>query len=384
MLEGTTVLDLSSVGPAARCSRVLADYGADVVKIGPVPRHEGVQIHPPFHSYSAGRGYRRALFDFKDPSGRDAFVALACKADVVIESFRPGVVDRLGIGYADLSAGNPGLVYCSTSGYGQQGPASQRAGHDLNYLAVGGFLHCSTRRADGGPPTPGATVADSAAGGMQAAVAILAALLRRARTGQGEYLDVSVAEGVLALMALHIDEHLATGAEPGPGSNVLTGRYACYDCYQARDGAWLAVGAIEAAFWANLCRALGLDKLVERQYDDDAQDELRVELARVFAGRDRQHWLDLLLDADTCVTPVYSIDELVVDEQVAARGVFGEAEHPAEGRLRQVTPLLAGQERADGCVQLPDPGATHTRELLAAAGLGEDELEALFADGAVA
>jgi alpha-methylacyl-CoA racemase len=227
-------------------------------------------------------------------------------------------------------------------------------------------------------------VADSAAGGMQAAVAILAALLRRARTGQGEYLDVSVAEGVLALMALHVDEHLATGAEPGPGSNVLTGRYACYDCYQARDGAWLAVGAIEAAFWANLCRALGLDKLVQRQYDDDAQDELRAELARVFAGEDRQHWLDLLLDADTCVTPVYSIDELVDDPQFAARGVFGTAEHPAEGRLRQVAPLMAGQQGADGSVQLPDPGATHTRELLGAAGLGAEALDELFDSGAVA
>jgi len=144
------------------------------------------------------------------------------------------------------------------------------------------------------------------------------------------------------------------------------------------------VGAIEAAFWANLCRALGLDKLAQRQYDDDAQEELRAELARVFAGEDRQHWLDLLLDADTCVTPVYSIDELVDDPQFAARGVFGTAEHPVEGRLRQVTPLLAGQQRGDDRVQLPDPEVTHTRELLGAAGLGAEALDELFDSGAVA
>src|SRR5437867_7290167 len=151
LLAGVTVLDLSSVGPAARTSRWLADYGARVVKVGPPPRQSGVQIVPPFYAYSGHRGMRRVLLDLKSPAGRDAFLRLAARADVVIESFRPGVADRLGIGDAAVRAANPRIVYCSTSGYGQSGPRARWAGHDLNYLAAGGYLDCSGRAAGGGP-----------------------------------------------------------------------------------------------------------------------------------------------------------------------------------------------------------------------------------------
>src|SRR3954453_3452809 len=185
MLDGVTVLDLASVGPAARTSRWLADYGARVVKVGPPPKQSGVQIVPPFYAYSGHRGMERVLLDLKSDAGRDAFLRLAARADVVIESFRPGVVDRLGIGAADVRAHNTGVVYCSTSGYGQTGPRSQWAGHDLNYLAVGGYLDCSGRGADGGPALPGATVGDAAGGARQAVISVLAALVHRAATGEG-------------------------------------------------------------------------------------------------------------------------------------------------------------------------------------------------------
>src|SRR6476620_1449729 len=190
LLEGVTVLDLSSVGPAARTSRWLADYGARVVKVGPPPKQSGVQIVPPFYAYSGHRGMERVLLDLKSPAGRDAFLRLAAKADVVIESFRPGVVDRLGIGPDTVRAHNACIVYCSTSGYGQTGPRSQWAGHDLNYLAVGGYLACSGPDPEGGPALPGATVADSAVGVIQAVIAILAARVARNATGEGATLDV--------------------------------------------------------------------------------------------------------------------------------------------------------------------------------------------------
>ena len=260
-LAGVTVLDLSTVGPAARCTRLLADYGARVVKVGPVPSADASPIEPQFFAYSGHRGMRRVLVDLKDSDGREAFLTLAGAADVVVESFRPGVVDRLGIGYTAVSAVNPGVVYCSTSGYGQTGPAAQWAGHDIDYLAVGGYLAMSGPGEGGAPPLPGATVADAAAGGMQAALAITAALAGRAGTGVGAYLDVSVAEGVLWLMSLPVDEQLALGGEIGPGHDVLSGRYACYGTYRAGDGKWLAVGAIEAKFFANLCGALGCPEL---------------------------------------------------------------------------------------------------------------------------
>jgi alpha-methylacyl-CoA racemase len=382
-LDGLTVLDLSSVGPAARASRMLADYGATVIKVGPTARKRAVQIEPPYFSYGAGRGTRRIRIDLKAPEGTQVFLRLAAKADVVIESFRPGVTARMGIGYEDLKRVNPGIVYCSTSGYGQNGPYAKWAGHDLNYLALGGFLHCSGRREDGGPTIPGATVADSAAGGMQAVIAILAALLRRTVTGLGQYLDVSVADGVLALMSLHIDEYLATGNQPGPGTNILTGRYACYDVYQARDGKWLAVGAIEPAFFANLCKALELEEWIPHQTDDASQVEIRTAFRNAFRRRDRDHWVSKLGPGNACVAPVYAMPELVEDPQFLARKAFMEAKHEVHGSFRQVGPVLAGGEREQNTYQVPPSSATETDALLRGVGMTEQEIETLRGDGVV-
>jgi len=383
-LDGITVLDFATVGPAARCSRILADYGATVVKIGAPPSKAGVQIEPVFHAYSAGRGMKQVRIDLKAPAGKAAFFELAKSADVVIESYRPGVVKRLGIAYDDVRAVNPRIVYCSTSGYGQDGPASQWAGHDLNYLAVGGFLACSTPREDGGPPIPGATVADSAAGGMHAVIAILAALVRRSQTGEGEYLDVSVADGVLQLMALTIDEHLATGTTPGPRHDVLTGRYAFYDNYATQDGKWLSVAAIEPRFWANLCRSLDLERWASHQYDDAVQDEIRADLRAAFAQKTRDVWAAELGPADTCVAPVLQVAELADDPQYTARGVFSDVVHPEQGTFRQVAPVLAGMERAAAPVAVRGGAGSDTAELLRGAGMPDPEIEKLLNEGVVA
>jgi alpha-methylacyl-CoA racemase len=385
VLEGTLVLDLSTVGPAARASRWLADYGADIVKVGPVPKADGwLPIEPPYHSYGAHRGMRQSRFDLKSDAGREAFLRLAASADVVIESFRPAVVDRMGIGYEAVRARNPRVVYCSTSGYGQDGPRAQWTGHDLNYLGVSGFLHCSERSADGGPPIPGATVADSAGGGMHAVIAILAALVRRERTGDGAYLDVSVADGMLSLMSLAVDEHLAESTQPGPGTNILTGRYACYDVYETRDGRWITVAAIEPVFWANLCRLLGLEQWTAHQTDDDRQDEIRADLRRVLLGKDRDEWIATLAPHDTCVAPVLTIEEVVRDEQLAHRGAIVEAKHPAKGSLRQVGPVLAGSVRSAQPYPAGDLATTCTAQLLRDAGLTAGEIDDLLDAGVVA
>jgi alpha-methylacyl-CoA racemase len=383
LLDGTTVLDLSTVGPATRCSRLLADYGARVIKVGPPPKAGATPLVPPFHAYSGQRGLERAEIDLKAPAGRDAFLRLAATADVVLESFRPGVMDRLGLGYDEVRAAHPGIVYCSTSGYGQTGPYAARAGHDLNYLAAAGYLHMSGRGSGGRPPLPGATVADIAAGGMAAAVAILAALVGRHRTGEGVHLDVAVAEGVLWMLSLYVDEYLATGEVPGPGHYILTGRYACYEVYGARGGGWLAVAAIEPVFWANLCRALGLERWSGHQSDDAVQDEIRADLRRVFAERTRDEWVRLLADADTCVAPVLTVPDVVDDPQVQARGAVVEAQRDGEPPFRQLGPLLAGTVRQPRYA-LPDPEATATAALLAGAGLSPAEIEALAADGVIA
>lgn len=381
-LEGITVLDLASVGPAARASRWLADYGANVVKVGPVPRDGGVQITPPSYAYSAHRGMRRVLVDLKSEQGREAFLRLAETADVIIESFRPGVVRRLGIDYDAVRSSNPRIVYCSTTGYGQDGPRSDWAGHDLNYLAVGGYLHCSGTSAGGGPALPGATVADSAAGGLHAVASICAALVGRAKNGEGAYLDVSIADGTLSLMSLAVDEYFATGTEPGPRHGLLTGRYAWYDVYETADGRWVAVAAIEARFFDNLCRALGCDNWIGHQYDEEAVAAMRQDFAAAFAYRSRDEWVAELGPADTCVSPVYDVVELTADPQYLARGGFVEVEHPVEGPIRQVGCVLAGQVAADA-QEVPDMGASHTEKVLQEAGFSAADIADLVAEGVI-
>ncbi len=384
MLSGVTVLDLASVGPAARTSRWLADYGARVVKVGPPPRRSGVQIVPPFYAYSGHRGMERVLLDLKQPPGRDAFLKLAVRADVVIESFRPGVVDRLGIGPADVRALNPGVVYCSTTGYGQSGPRSQWAGHDLNYLAVGGYLDCSGRSTEGGPALPGATIGDAAGGGMQAVIAILAALVQRAATGEGATLDVSVADGVVALMSLYVDEYLATGEIPGPGHNILTGRYACYDVYGCADGRWIAVGAIEPHFFANLCRALGCEQWLEHQADDAAQDAMRADFRAAFARRTRDEWVAELGPADTCVSEIATVPELVAAGHFRDRGVFTSASADGHGDFEQVGWVLAGMDRAQPGPVVRDATVTDTDALLREVGYSASEIATLREEGVAA
>ena len=382
LLEGVTVLVLASVGPAARAARWLADWGATVVEVGPIPRDRDLQITPPTHAYAAHRGMRRLMVDLQAENGRDAFLRLAAKADVVIESFRPGVVDRLGVGYEAVRVLNPGIVYCSTTGYGQTGPRSSWAGHDLNYLAVGGYLHCSGRDERGGPALPGATVADSAAGGLHAVAAVCAALVARAATGEGVHLDVSVADGVLALMSLVIDEHLAEGVQPGPREGLLTGRYAWYDLYQAADGGWLAVAAIEAKFFANLCHILGCEQWIDRQYDDDVET-MRADFTAAFASRNRDDWVAELAPADACVSPVLDVPGVVADGQYGARGAFVEVAHPTSGRLRQVGAPLARQ--VDPVVlEIPDWTATATEELLVEVGVAPDTVTAWRTEGVIA
>jgi alpha-methylacyl-CoA racemase len=378
-LAGITVLDHSTVGPASRCTQILGDLGAQVIKIGPVG---GDRWPPPWFAYGAGRRTKRARFDLKSDRGRGAFLALASQADVIVDSFRPGVADKLGVGFEAVHVHNPRLIYCATSGYGQFGPYRDRAGHDINYLAIGGFLATQGTRADGGPAIPGATVADSAGGGMHAAIAILAALVRRTHSHDGVFLDVSTTEGVLALTSLNVDEYLATGVEPGPGTGLLTGRYACYEVYEARDGKWLAVGAIEPKFFANLCNALGLSHLAADQMNDEKQEELKRQIAEAFSRRDRDEWVLLLGDADCCVTPVLSIAEVSEDVHLNARDVFSEIDGPQGKKTRQVAPVISGALR-ESHYEAVSQSSSDTAQLLSAAGLDDEEISSLLEAGAI-
>lgn len=382
-LSGYTVLDLASVGPAARASRILADYGMRVLKVAPVAAQGAKQVDPVFHAYGAGRGTQKIRVDLKSDAGRAVIQRLAAQADVLIESYRPGVAARLGVGYEDIKAHNAGIIYCSTSGYGQDGPYSGWVGHDINYLAVGGFLACSGRDAEGRPAIPGATVADGAGGGMHAALSIMGALLARGRSGEGAYLDVAITDGVLNLMSLYIDQYLATGEETRPNSSVLTGKYAWYGVYSTADAKHLAVGAIESHFFRNLCRLLELEQYSAFQYEAGKQEEMKQAFASRFKMRQRDEWVTLLAGQDTCVAPVLSIPEVTADAHLRARRSFIPARHPQQGLFEQLAPVLAGGDRHESEHVVGASGATDTDAVLVAAGFGGEEIDGLRAAGII-
>lgn len=368
LLEGVVVVDLSGVGPGSRCSRVLADFGATILKVRPPVGSAVLEI--PSYAYGGGRGFHTLRVDLKSERGRNLVLRLAQGADVFLESYRPGVARRLGLAFEDVSAVKPDIVYCSISGFGQCGPYAGWAGHDLNYQALAGVLGTTSRRADGGPAIPGVTIGDGAGGGMHAALSILAALAARSKddTASARCLDVSVTEGVLYLNSLHVDRYLRTGEEAGPGNTLTTGQFACYDVYPARDGKWLAVGAIEARFFANLCRELGCETWIDQQYDDAVQDLIRADFHRRFASKDRDLWVDQLASKDTCVSPIYDVTEVVHDAHLIARGVFADWNDPELGHIKQVGSILAGGT--------PDAGMD-TSEILRVMGMNESEISEL-------
>lgn len=336
MLDSCTLVDFSSMGPGPRCTRLLADYGMRVIKVRP-PAGGTRMLDAPWYSYSASRGIPQVHVDLKQEAGRRLVHRMLQRADVLVESYRPGVASRLGLGYDDVKAANEAIVYCSVSGFGQSGPYSQWPAHDLNWLALGGFLHAGSRRANGAPALPGAVVAD-ASGGYCAAVAILAALVRKAATGQGSYLDVSVIDSVLRVMQYVVDGQLAGDREAGTPAAMLTGGRACYDIYQAADGRWLSVAAIEPHFWAALCKGLGLEHRIPDQHEPSLQDVLREELSRAFATRDSDEWLRALGPV-ACVAPVNSAADVLRDPHLLHRPLTVDVN--VEGQpVRQMAPRL--------------------------------------------
>jgi alpha-methylacyl-CoA racemase len=373
-LAGIRVLDLCTVGPGARAAALLADLGADVIKVGPPAAAN--RIVAADWAYSAARGTRRIGIDLKDPRGREAFLALVQRADVVLEGFRPGVSARLGIGFEDVSNINGKIVYASLTGYGQDGPYAQWAGHDVNYQAVGGVLGLQGLDGNGTPSLPGATWADSAGGGFHAVMSICAALVGDPATRQATHLDVSATDGVVSAMSLALDEHLATGVEHQPGSSILTGRYACYGVYACADGKHVAVGAIEAVFWRNLCRLLELGHLADLQRDDKQQDQVRSALAAKFASGDRDDWVKLLGPADTCVSPVLAPHEVVVDKHLVARGSVASVQSGG-APSRQISRMLAGAVRP-GQETGTAVAMTQPRELLREAGFDDPTIDTLL------
>ena len=393
-LEGIRVLDLSRLAPGPFCTMLLADLGADVIVVEAPPNamRSGLRVEQVIDAdvlergaaYNAlGRNKRSIILDLRQDAARQVFYRLAATADVVLEGFRPGVVKRLGVDYDTLASVNPRLVYCSLSGYGQDGPYSGLPGHDINYIAVAGMLDMVGR--PGEPPAiPLNVVADYAAGGLQAAYAILAALLARDKTGRGQRLDIAMSDGVMYLLAAAFSQYLASGRVERRGEGMLNGGVPYYNVYQTKDGGWLAVGCLEAHFFANLCRALDCDDLMPFQYDASHHDETFRRLRERFLTKTRDEWFELLKDVDACVTPVHSLADAVADQHNQQRGMVVEVEHPTLGKVRQVG-IATKLSETPGRVRTtaPRPGQ-HTDEVLSQAELTAAEIASLRQSGAIA
>ncbi len=320
-LAGVRVLDLTRLLPGAFCTLQLADMGADVIKVeepgsGDYMRWTPPQVDGQSALFDAlNRNKRSVALDLKTEGGRDALLRLVETADVLVEGNRPGVMDRLGLGWSALHGRNPRLVMCSITGYGQDGPFAARAGHDINYMATAGALGLNGER--DGPPVPLAVqVADIGGGGLQPAVAILGALVGVQRGGEGRWIDASMTDGAVQWLALAFAAH-AAGEVVARGDQRLAGRYACYRVYACKDGRFYSVGALEPKFWSALCGALGRPDLVDRQFSDDT--DVHQEMERVFASRTRAEWESVLSSADACCEPVLDLDEVPSHPQIAAR-----------------------------------------------------------------
>jgi crotonobetainyl-CoA:carnitine CoA-transferase CaiB-like acyl-CoA transferase len=384
-LDGLRVLDLTRLLPGPYATQLLADAGAEVIKIEDTGSGDYARLMPPYTEAGTGavfdavnRGKKGVALDLKSDGGQDAFLRLAAEADVVIESFRPGVVDRLGVDYGTVSDRNDDIVYCSITGYGQDGPLADSVGHDLNYVGRAGMLDLTREDEESKPQIPGYTVADLA-GGLFAAFSVVSALLtRELGNGSGEYIDVSMTDVVLSFSQAVV-QPVFDGESPRPGESELTGGLPWYDVYQTADGSYVTFAALEPQFYRTFCEAVDRPDLIDAHSTTDAaeREALREELAEIFGSRTREDWTEALSGVEASVEPVYTLAEAIEDDQVAARDLVWDENRPRIG-----FPALGTDAPEDRGRPAPAQGE-HTGQVLREVGYEAEEIESLAAEGAV-
>jgi crotonobetainyl-CoA:carnitine CoA-transferase CaiB-like acyl-CoA transferase len=411
-LAGIRVLDLSRLLPGGFCSLLLADFGAEVLKVEDTGMGDYIRWSPPYYQgaqdsarsalfLALNRNKRSVRLDLKSDGGREALLRLVREYDVVLESFRPGVLDRLGVGYERMREENPGIVYCAISGYGQAGPRRDASGHDMNYLGLAGLLGLTGARG-GEPMQAGGQIADIGGGALMAAFGILAALRERDGSspqpaagghaacagnhgsGEGQLVDVSMFDGSLSWLAMVAATYFADGLLPRRGELPLAGGLVCYRPYECADG-WVSLGALEPKFWQAWCRGVGREDLIESQFERPGS-AAHEQVVEVFRGRTRAQWEAFAREHDCCLEPVLDLDEALSSELVAAREMVVELAQPGSERtVRQLgVPVKLSRTPGDHA-QLPGPAlGEHTEEVLLAAGYSAEQVAQLIESGAAA
>jgi crotonobetainyl-CoA:carnitine CoA-transferase CaiB-like acyl-CoA transferase len=382
-LTGIRILDLTRLLPGGVLTALLGDLGADVIKIEEPVLGDYMRWEEPrtgaesAASWIVGRNKRSVGVDLKSPEGVELFLSLAEHADVVIEGFRPGVVDRLGVGFEAVRARNPRIVYASLTGYGSDGPMRDAAGHDINYISYAGVLGMTGP--PGGPVCPPGVQVGDLGGATILGIGLLAALHGATTSGQGSHVEVAMYDAALAWTSIHAGEFWASGHVPDPGRMLLNGRYPCYNVYRCADGRFLSLGAVEQKFWENFCSVVERPDLVDRRADESARDEV----AAVIATRSRDEWMALLEKAEACVAPVLDLGEALAHPMARARHMVRDAQLEPGGQETALT--LGTAVRIDGRTRptgTPPPAlGADTRTIAREAGLTDDQIDLLMARG---
>ncbi|HKH40470.1 MAG TPA: CaiB/BaiF CoA-transferase family protein [Solirubrobacterales bacterium] len=392
-LDDVRILDLTRLLPGGFCTLLLADLGADVIKVEDTGQGDYVRWAPPYYGseeqtplgtrsaiyLSLNRNKRSIRLDLKQEGGQQALIKLAETADVLVESFRPGVLDKLGIGYDVLRQANAALVCCPITGYGQDGPNRDRAGHDMNYLGLNGVLGL-TGEASGPPIQSGAQIADLGGGALMAAVGILAALQEARRSGEGQMVDISMTDGSLAWLAMEAGRYFGSGEVPKRGDIMLSGGIICYRPYEAADG-WVTCGALEPKFWSRFCHAVGREDLIESQFEKPGSDAHR-DVEGIFKTKTREEWKAFNDQHDAMIEPILDLDEALESELIREREMVISFEQPEFGEIKQLGfPIKLS--RTPASVERPAPAlGEHTAEVLTEAGYSAEEVQALEESGA--
>lgn len=389
-LKGIRILDLSTMYPGPLCTMMLADFGAEVIRVEPPkggdlwrlsqPRVNGLGM-PYLH---VNRNKKSLCLNLKEPEAREIFYKLVRGADVVVEQYRPGVAARLGIDYDTVSRLNPRLVYCSISGFGQDGPYRLRSGHDLNYISCAGILGLTAWKGCK-PAIPSVQIGDVGGGALYAMSGILIALMGAKATGRGQYVDTAMFDGAISLMGWNASGYFATGEDVEPESGILLGQLACYNVYETRDGRYMSIGGVEAHLWANFCNVIGRPEYAEWQRDLSRQDEMKAEISRIFKEKTLAEWKEFLADVDCCWSPVATVGEALEDPQTRARGMVIEMTDPRGeyGTVKMLGNPIKLSETPARRELFPPRKGEHTDELLGGIGYTQEQIADLRARGVV-
>lgn len=388
LLKGIRIIDLTRLQPGPYCTMALGDLGAEVIKVENPQGGDYIRWYPPLGKSESGyflalnRNKKSVRLNLWTEAGKDIFLRLLDTADILIEQYRPGTLDKIGLGYDELASRNPGLIMISISAYGQTGPYSSMAGHDINMLCLAGILSANGS-IPGRPVIPPVQIADMA-GSLWAAVAILAALLERNKSGQGQYIDVSLLESVFSFQTLAAGAFFVDGHIPQAGGEPLNGVCAWYNIYPTSDDQYLAVGLLEYKFWRVFCKVLGCEDFIELQFAPRGDQAMMIEeIEKITSRKSLQEWLDIFSTLDLCITPVNNLQQALNDPQLSYRQLVQECYHPVEGSIQQVG-IPVQFSRTPASIRLPPPlFGEHTEEILHELGLTRPMVEELKSIGAI-